>query len=492
MSTTEPPVTIERMTRNLSTIIKPAAPNTDTQTLIEGNAKNWAFTTMLILRDHHTLTMETEVDKLTKLSSEDWHGPFEVASAWARRNLGRRLKDETLEQVEALLIARLSDLQPPTRDADRDSPPQGTDTGHQAATSGTRPPPQPRAALKKTQAQIHSPKQGHNNITSGTGALSQPPTPPAHTTTKMAITMTLEEEVSEAEEEEGSHVSPTPSQPHKTPPKPQRAKRAPLGRVEHHTTSSGNPAVAQGDDSLLDLSSDELEALLEDDRPGTPHTGRLLPIDTPLAPRTIKRMEAAVQSQINLEPRGQKHTPATPETPTRKPTRHLSTQNKMQDWSLSVGKKWLIMGDSNLARVPPFTASNLQIDSYPGATFRHAGAILTRATSSVTVETVILSFGLNNRAQNVKQTTIKQLQAAVKTAKLRFPQAVVWVPEINYSRSLPLKDQSNLLHLNAYITKNCRYIPELPMRVFKTEADKIHWSKPTARRMLQHWFDYVK
>ena len=495
VSTTEPPVTIDRLTRSLSTIIKPAAPNTDTQTLIEGNAKNWAFTTMLILRDHYTLTVETELDKLTKLSAGDWGGPFEIASSWAKRNLGRRLQFDTLEQVEALLVERLTDLQPITPNTGVDEQPRQTEVERRTAIVAARPPPQPPAATLTTRAQIHTRKQGHNSMTRGTGALSQPPDPHTHKTTTVTTTEILGGEDPETEvegEEEEDYISPTPIQPQQPLPKPQRAKRTPRRKSEHHTTSTDNPCVAQGEDILLDLSSDELETLLEEDRLRTPRTGRLLPMDTPLAPNTVRRMETAVQSQINLGPKRQDHTPPTPETPTRKPTRHLNTRNKLQDWGLSVGKKWLIMGDSNVARVPPFTAADLQIDSYPGATFRHAEAILTRATSSVTVETVILSFGLNNRSQKVKQTTIKQLQAAVKTAKLRFPQAEVWVPQINYSRALPLKDQNNLLHLNAYITKNCRYIPELPMRIFKTETDKIHWTKPTARRMLQHWFDYVK
>ena len=493
VSGTEPPVTIGRLTRNLSTVIKPAAPNTATQTLIEGNAKNWAYTTLLILRDHHALMMEAELDKMSGLPPGDWREPFQVASLWARRNLGRRLQDETLEQVEAQLIARLSDVQPTTAVRGEDSTaPQTHTTQGTATTQPKQPPPGPLKTQKKTQAQIHTHNKGHNNIPEGTGAPSRPPNPPVHTTTTGTNTEPLEEIASVSEVEEETHVSPTPSQAPKTSPKPQRAKRAPSRKTGGNTAPPGNPSVVPENSSLLDLSSDELESFLEEERPRTPTTGCLLPMETPLTPLSVRRLETAVQSQITLGSLEQDPTPVTPETPTRKPTRHLCTKNKMQDWSLSVGKKWLIMGDSNLSRVPPFTASDLQIDSYPGATFRHAGAILARATSSVEVETVILSFGLNNRSQNVKQTTVKQLQRAVRTAKLRFPQAVIWVPEVNYSRSLPRREQNNILHLNAYITKNCRYIPELPMRAFKTEPDNIHWTKPTARRILQHWFDHVK
>ncbi|KAK2879316.1 hypothetical protein Q8A73_006229, partial [Channa argus] len=71
-----------------------------------------------------------------------------------------------------------------------------------------------------------------------------------------------------------------------------------------------------------------------------------------------------------------------------KPTRHINTDRKLVDWSLRVMKKWIIVGDSNLSRIPMHPISDLQIDSYPGANFRHAEAILAKATSQVMVEKV--------------------------------------------------------------------------------------------------------
>lgn len=68
----------------------------------------------------------------------------------------------------------------------------------------------------------------------------------------------------------------------------------------------------------------------------------------------------------------------------------------MQVWGLTMKIKWLIMGDSNVARFPPFQHSDLQVDSLPGATFRHAEAILEKTTVSTTVGK---SFGLNNSTQ---------------------------------------------------------------------------------------------
>ena len=44
--------------------------------------------------------------------------------------------------------------------------------------------------------------------------------------------------------------------------------------------------------------------------------------------------------------------------------------NRLQDWSFQGQKPTLIIGDSNLNRIPPHTHSHIQIDSYPGAHHR--------------------------------------------------------------------------------------------------------------------------
>jgi len=172
-------------------------------------------------------------------------------------------------------------------------------------------------------------------------------------------------------------------------------------------------------------------------------------------------------------------------------TASSSSSHELQDWGLSVKKTNLIIGDSNLCRFPPFQHQNLQIDCYPGATFRHAEAILQKALSNTAVETVILAFGINSRSQKVRSTTIRQLQGALRVAKNKFPQATVLVPVLNFSSSLPLKEKSNLRILNEHIITNCDYIPPLPTQDFKTDRDGIHWTHHTACSMLDHWMKQV-
>lgn len=180
-----------------------------------------------------------------------------------------------------------------------------------------------------------------------------------------------------------------------------------------------------------------------------------------------------------------------PDTLTRRPFRHLNTNRKLQDWGLCVRKTNLILGDSNLSRFPPFQHQDLQIDSYPGATFRHAESVLRKALSNRAVKMVILAFGINSRNQKPHSTTIKQLQGALRVAKRKFPEATILVPELNFSDTLPQKEKSNLKVLNTYITTSCDYIPQLPNQDFRTDRDGVHWSHHTASRMLDHWLSQV-
>lgn len=73
--------------------------------------------------------------------------------------------------------------------------------------------------------------------------------------------------------------------------------------------------------------------------------------------------------------------------------RHMSTNRKIMDWRLSVRKKWLVVGDSNLARILTFNNDQLQVDSYPGATFRHMEAVLNKTPMPTKVQHAVLSLG---------------------------------------------------------------------------------------------------
>ena len=179
--------------------------------------------------------------------------------------------------------------------------------------------------------------------------------------------------------------------------------------------------------------------------------------------------------------------PPTPSPQRFRVTRHTNTERKMIDWNLIVKKKWLIVGDSNLSRIPGHQIPDLQVESFPGANFRHAEALMAKSTSEVVAEKVVLAFGINSRGQKARETAVKQLQGAVRAAKRKFRHAQIWVPQINFSSSLPTEEKNTLSLLNSHITRNMPYIPALKATEFITGTDNVHWTRETAVHMFDHW-----
>lgn len=108
-----PPPMIRKTTDFLTGFIRPAFPNEDTQALLQDNAHDWQGSAIRILRSHYEQTMDFEVQDLFMFPSQEWRGPFQVATNWARRNLGHRLKEQTLLDTEAFIKAH-RDLTPHT------------------------------------------------------------------------------------------------------------------------------------------------------------------------------------------------------------------------------------------------------------------------------------------------------------------------------------------------------------------------------------------
>ncbi|CAL8398007.1 unnamed protein product [Boreogadus saida] len=60
-----------------------------------GNARNWQYTTMLLLRDHYKAAVDEKVGALLLLPDPIWRPSFTVALAWDQRHFGQRLRPET-------------------------------------------------------------------------------------------------------------------------------------------------------------------------------------------------------------------------------------------------------------------------------------------------------------------------------------------------------------------------------------------------------------
>lgn len=107
----EMPPAFTKLEKFLANIIQPAMPSPETQVLLEENAKKWLASTILTLGDHYRQAFPTLMEELYALPPDDWQDSFQLACKWARRDLGRRLKQATCEVLEYLV-----DIWPASRD----------------------------------------------------------------------------------------------------------------------------------------------------------------------------------------------------------------------------------------------------------------------------------------------------------------------------------------------------------------------------------------
>lgn len=172
--------------------------------------------------------------------------------------------------------------------------------------------------------------------------------------------------------------------------------------------------------------------------------------------------------------------------------RHEHRGNKSLNWTLSPTRPILIVGDSNLARLPLIQNLQVQVDCYPGANLAQAAHLIRYNTPiSNEVQQVILSFGINDKDQNNVTLLTQRLQRLLSAASLTFPLAEIFVPLINFSRDLAPTMQRNLKHLNRVIKTSTRYVTNIPQRLFLTCRDNVHWTPSTAKTICNHWQSFL-
>lgn len=75
------------------------------------------------------------------------------------------------------------------------------------------------------------------------------------------------------------------------------------------------------------------------------------------------------------------------------------------------------------------------------------------------------------------------LKRALKEAQEKFPEAEIFIPVMNFSKTL-LKKEDTLFHLN-------KFISGLKEHMFSTEKEDIHWTGKAALCILEHWNEHV-
>lgn len=485
-SSAEPP-TFSRITTYLTNVVKPANITPLTKSLLEGNAKNWAYTTRLILIDHYKAHIEQEAERLKHKRAEDWKAALAVAIKWYHKRYPKKHSEGPVKNVEALFGApeNREDEEERLGETERveDAPQE------EAIFTSEDFPPLPR------RAETSSPPWG----TLSPFPLALPPRPPRKSRFRAQGTKQGNPVVIYPDDHrEMLQIEPCPNTPdiHSLPlihePQVERICLSPA-LVEVHLENFPSPGFEGADEDPEIILVKQTDVLQTSDSSEVLEDTVLEQPEDPPSPRKGSRNLQGDDLEAGPLPRTPTGIVSPQSAPPEKfrPVKHLSTSRKMINWSLSVRKPICVLGDSNLSRITEHTFSDVQIDSYPGATFRHAENFISKAVLHTQVRTVILAFGINHRNQKCKETAVKQMQRALKAATIKFPDAAIWIPLINFSRSLKTDEQTVLNNLNNHLKKNMPHLPLLPAAQFTVTHDRIHWTPSCAKAMLEHWAKHL-
>ena len=181
-----------------------------------------------------------------------------------------------------------------------------------------------------------------------------------------------------------------------------------------------------------------------------------------------------------------------PSPPLDQYTHHAHKGDKNKNWVLNPTRKTIIMGDSNIARLPAILDEWIQVDCFPGANLAQALHLLKHKTpTSDVVERLILSFGINDKQRGNASLLDSSLRKLWLAAKATFPNAEIHIPVINTSDGLSVTHRSNISTLNQLIRRIPSHIPRLSNSQFQTETDNIHWTAHTGRDMWNHWRSFL-
>nr|XP_049617747.1 uncharacterized protein LOC125992746 [Syngnathus scovelli] len=450
------PRMIARMVSILSSMIKPACPSEDTTWMIDGNARNWGHTTCITLKQHYQDRLKESLTKIGELITTEWGAAFEVAVRWARRNVPR-ITQGVVDRAAAMIAGHLEmTRQAPYQPTDRVASVPPPELGN----LGVGPPPASQPQQESNTRVLHLETASDD----GVGELENHPLPQRDPLLQRRILR-----------------GKTP----RTKANHSRENTTALRPIDWVSPGvpgpSGITQVRPLEDSLPDThpghrspGSEGFSLTLSDAR------GRNTGSDDDLS-----------ENEVETDDVFQKWMERTPTHDT--VNRHHGREKKRK-WCLRVEKKNVVVGDSNLSRMPDDLDDHLQVDSYPGGRFRNVSNIFKSAEvlDDLRVEQVILAFGICEKQNKPKETAVKALQQAVKATKDKFHGAKVWVPIINYSRLLPEDEKANLKTINDHIVRNMDYIPPLPESQFRVaENDMVHWTPETGRAMLAHWKTFL-
>ena len=181
----------------------------------------------------------------------------------------------------------------------------------------------------------------------------------------------------------------------------------------------------------------------------------------------------------------------TPVTLDRKGTLHLQLEDTPT----------IILSDSQLRQV-----TGAQHDKpaalliFPGAKYESIQALLSTQSPQRMVKEVIVAVGINNRDQNPHHTSLKHFTRMIRSCKIAFPNATIYIPEIAHH---PVQQETShitdlQMAILAWLSNNSSHLSQrvswlkLPNAHLAFKGDGIHLTTSSATTITNHWLSQIR
>ncbi|MGL5128560.1 MAG: hypothetical protein ACRC7D_10460, partial [Aeromonas popoffii] len=364
-----------RQVDKLTQFIKPACPLGQTTQRVKENTQNWMSINMQILQEHYSMVMEDLLTCIHALKEREW----EVACRWAKTRFRQKLREDTIQKARRNIKEVLDGRQ-----------------------------------LLKIGAQDRVICENEDSILMPISDLLELPVVPARQSEEHLQEGPLGTLLPEGDDlcsakamrvqaQINSHIENDSSKKVLIPTSPHRERRQTRGNgcvqmLDDISPVSLSPEASKRYPSrvceMMNGSQQRKDSIIRAHTEPSLNPSNLV---APRTPETVEMTEHAPMEQTTLtigEQGGSRDQDLNLNM-----TRHPNTSRKMLTWQMSVKKPIILMGDSNLSRIPYMVNSQVQVDSFPGAKFLHVANVLQKLTPNLQVQKVVLSVGINNREQ---------------------------------------------------------------------------------------------
>lgn len=446
--------------------IQPFLPSEETSLCAHNNAKNWTAATLETLNEHYDRIKNNTIDRIRALLVPDWNRAFLVASRRARQH-SKNINPNSFESTYMVL----RDIMSPSFPLLENPPISFSKMSNQDLREKKAKilDPQEKLPPPKQPTILQSVKLGGPTTLIGNDELLVPLTLVEQTKNKTNIEQTQKNKRPSLTPKSSTSV--TGPWVRITPLSPLTEITNGTLRRQTHTTTPRNtsgPLAKENTECGTEhpVIKKRKTNTTEETSSGTPQE-HSTPLDSPYLPESTQQTHGAIY--------------------------HTHQGNGFENWTLEPRRPIIIIGDSNIEKLPHTEDDRIQTDCYPGAKITHAVHIIKHKTPrEPLVTTVILSFGISDRETSNPSWLEKPLGSLFNAAKVKFPNALIYMPLINFSKNLPPQIQRNITQLNLMIKSRNAFIPRLDKDNFKTLPDNIHWTPDTAYNMLTHWLNFLE